>query len=78
MGKTRSAFDLKELLNQRSKRQEDQMQQTEYAEKMDIITLDAFELIPSEDNFYSTEELEGLMFTIAFLVIGHPAIKRKL
>ena len=55
MGKTRSAFDLKELLNQRSKRQEDQMQQPEYAEKMDIITLDAFELIPSEDNFYSTE-----------------------
>ena len=42
MGKTRSAFDLKELLNQRSKQQEDQMQQPEYAEKMDIITLDAY------------------------------------
>lgn len=74
MGKTRSAFDLKELLNQRSKRQEDQMQQPEYAEKMDIITLDAFELIPSEDNFYSTEELEGLMFTIALLGVLQPLL----
>lgn len=74
MGKTRSAFDLKELLNQRSKQQEDQMQQPEYAEKMDIITLDAFELIPSEDNFYSTEELEGLMFTIALLGVLQPLL----
>lgn len=74
MGKKRSGFDLKELLNQRSKQQEGQMQQPEYAEKMDITMLDVFDLVPSEDNFYSTEDIEGLMFEIALLGVLQPLL----
>lgn len=74
MGKTRSGFDLKELLNQRSKQQEETQMQQDRTEDMDIIMLDVFDLMPSEDNFYSTENIEGLMFEIALLGVLQPLL----
>lgn len=74
MGKTRSGFDLKELLNQRSKQQEEAQMQQEQTEDMEIVMLNVFDLIPSEDNFYSTEDIEGLMFEIALLGVLQPLL----
>lgn len=74
MGKTRSGFDLKELLNQRSKQQGAARMQQEHTEDMEIVMLNVFDLIPSEDNFYSTEDIEGLMFEIALLGVLQPLL----
>lgn len=74
MGKTRSGFDLKDLLNQRSKQQEEAQTQQEPKEEMEIIMLNVFDLIPSEDNFYNTEDIEGLMFQIALLGVLQPLL----
>lgn len=76
MGKARSGFDLKELLNQRSKQQGETMQQEEQGttEGMNVVMLNAYDLIPSEDNFYSVEDIEELKFSIALLGVLQPLL----
>ena len=75
MGK-KSGFDLKELMNQRSLEKTGQ-QDTEYIEDdMEIVTLDIYDLVPSEDNFYSLEDIENLKSSIARFGLLQPILVR--
>lgn len=75
MGK-KSGFDLKELMNQRSLEKTGQ-QDTEYIEDdMEIVTLDIYDLVPSEDNFYSLEDIESLKCSIARFGLLQPILVR--
>ncbi|RGU89813.1 hypothetical protein DWW31_18345 [Clostridium sp. AF15-17LB] len=75
MGK-KSGFDLKELMNKRSLEKTGQ-QDTEYIEDdMEIITLDVYDLVPSEDNFYSMEDIESLKSSIVRFGLLQPILIR--
>lgn len=75
MGK-KSGFDLKELMNKRSLEKTGQ-QDTGYIEDdMEIIILDVYDLVPSEDNFYSLEDIESLKSSIVRFGLLQPILIR--
>lgn len=49
-------FNLKELLNQRSKEKEAEQEAGKQEEKMEIEYVDVYDLIPSKENFYHVDE----------------------
>lgn len=67
-----SNFNLKELLSQRSLQQEGQKEQQE--EGLESLTVDVFDLIPSEENFYNTEKIEELKQLIKAFGVLQPLL----
>lgn len=72
MAKSGNTFNLKELLSERSLRQEERKEQQE--EGMESITLDVYDLIPSEENFYSTERIGELKQLIKAFGVLQPLL----
>lgn len=70
----KSGFDLKELMNQRSLFKEDAKGQQEQEDEMEIEMLDIYDLVPLQENFYSTEEIEDLKFSIGLLGVLQPLL----
>lgn len=75
MSKKASSFDLKKLMNQRSLQM--QGQQDDEIEDMEIVMLDVYELEPSGDNFYSTEDIEDLKYKIALMGVLQPLLVKQ-
>lgn len=76
--KQQKKFDLHQLLNERSKAAAAQPQQEPRpAEGMEQLTLDVYDLIPSKDNFYSTENVEDLKQSIALVGVLQPLLVRR-
>lgn len=67
-----SNFNLKELLSQRSLQQEERQEQRE--EGLEGLTVDVFDLIPSEENFYHTEKIEELKQLIKAFGVLQPLL----
>lgn len=67
-----SNFNLKELLSQRSLQQEERQEQRE--EGLEGLTVDVFDLIPSEENFYNTEKIEELKQLIKAFGVLQPLL----
>ncbi len=62
-----TGFDLTSLLNEKSKAaeaQENDIQAEEQENEFEIVMLDVEDLMPSRDNFYSTENIEELAVSI--------------
>lgn len=65
-----AGFDLNSLLNAKSKNTiRSQATQTEQAEGFKVVMLDVEDLMPSKDNFYSTENIDELALSIE--LVGH-------
>lgn len=65
-----AGFDLNSLLNAKSKNTiRSQAVQTEQAEEFKVVMLDVEDLMPSKDNFYSTENIDELALSIE--LVGH-------
>lgn len=67
-----SNFNLKELLSQRSLQQEERQEQRK--EGLEGLTVDVFDLIPSEENFYNTEKIEELKQLIKAFGVLQPLL----
>ena len=77
-------FNLNQLLSERSRmaaEKQDEQQDTdirrETPAELEQVMLDIHELIPSEENFYSVEDIEELKKTIALVGILQPLLVRK-
>lgn len=67
-----SNFDLKDLLNNRSK--ETNMQVEEYKTDGVVELVDIYDMIPSQDNFYSVKEIMDLVNSIKLVGILQPLL----
>ena len=69
-------FDLHQLLNERSRAavQIQPQQESTPAESMTQLTLDVYDLIPSQENFYSTENIEDLKQSISLVGVLQPLL----
>lgn len=67
-------FNLKELLSQRSLQKEGQQDKERQEEELESVTVDVYDLIPSEDNFYSTEHIEDLKQSIRVFGVLQPLL----
>lgn len=65
-------FDLKDLLNNRSK--ETDMQEEEYKTDGVVELVDIYDMIPSQDNFYSVAEIMDLVNSIKLVGILQPLL----
>lgn len=77
MSNKRSGFDLKELLNQRSLQQQEETTEQQPGteeDEMEIVMLDVYDLIPSKENFYNTENIKDLKFSIGLLGVLQPLL----
>ena len=72
MAKSSNPFNLKELLSQRSLQQEERQEQQE--EGLESLKVDVYDLIPSEENFYSTEKIEELKQLIKAFGVLQPLL----
>lgn len=71
------AFRLSDLMNERSIREAEQVENVP-EERMETVYRDVFDLVPSEDNFYSTEKLENMKQSIeAFGVLQNLLIRKE-
>lgn len=68
-------FDLKDLLNERSKAAAvERAQEPRTADGMEQLTLDVYDLIPSKENFYSTQYINDLKQSIAIVGLLQPIL----
>lgn len=65
-------FDLKDLLNNRSK--ETDMQEEEYKTDGVVELVDIYNMIPSQDNFYSVDEIMDLVNSIKLVGVLQPLL----
>lgn len=70
-------FDLHQLLSERSKEAAAVAQEPHQAENMEQLTLDVYDLIPSKDNFYSTENVEDLKQSISLVGVLQPLLVKR-
>lgn len=70
-------FDLHQLLNERSKAAAEQPQEQHPAESMEQLTLDVYDLIPSKENFYNTENIDDLKQSISLVGVLQPLLVRR-
>ena len=78
----KTGFDLHQLLNERSRAeakngQEKKQDGGQQAENMEQLTLDVYDLIPSKENFYSTENVEDLKRSISLVGILQPLLVKR-
>lgn len=70
----KSNFNLKELLSQRSLQQDGQQDKEQREEELESVTVDVYDLIPSKDNFYSTEHIEDLKQSVRVFGVLQPLL----
>lgn len=70
-------FDLHQLLSERSKEAAEAAQEPHQTENMEQLTLDVYDLIPSKDNFYSTENVEDLKQSISLVGVLQPLLVKR-
>ncbi len=63
-GKMANKFDLKSLLNEKSLKKEDLQENKAKNKTFKVTSLSVYDLIPSEHNFYSTDDIEDLKAAI--------------
>lgn len=78
----KTGFDLHQLLNERSRAeakrgQEKEQDRGRQAENMEQLTLDVYDLIPSKENFYSTENIDDLKRSISLVGILQPLLVKR-
>lgn len=78
----KTGFDLHQLLNERSRAeakngQEKKQDGGQQAENMEQLTLDVYDLIPSKENFYSTENVDDLKRSISLVGILQPLLVKR-
>lgn len=78
----KTGFDLHQLLNERSRAeakhgQENRQDSRQQAENMEQLTLDVYDLIPSKENFYSTENIDDLKQSISLVGILQPLLVKR-
>lgn len=78
----KTGFDLHQLLNERSRAeakhgQENKQDGRQQAENMEQLTLDVYDLIPSKENFYSTENIDDLKRSISLVGILQPLLVKR-
>ena len=68
-------FDLHQLLNERSKAAAvEREKEPRTADGMEQLTLDVYDLIPSQENFYSTQYINDLKQSIAIVGLLQPLL----
>ena len=71
-------FDLHQLLNERSKaaavERDAEQREPRTADGMEQLTLDVYDLIPSQENFYSTQYINDLKQSIAIVGVLQPLL----
>lgn len=72
----KKAFNLTDLLSTRSVSKEAQNQATESHDGMELLWVDIDDLVPTEENFYSMDGIEGLKWSIRLLGILQPLLVR--
>ena len=71
-------FDLHDLLNERSKAAAvEREKEPRRADGMEQLTLDVYDLIPSQDNFYSTQYIDDLKQSIAIVGLLQPLLVKR-
>lgn len=78
----KTGFDLHQLLNERSRAeakhgQENRQDSRQQTENMEQLTLDVYDLIPSKENFYSTENIDDLKQSISLVGILQPLLVKR-
>ena len=78
----KTGFDLHQLLSERSRAeakhgQENRQDSRQQAENMEQLTLDVYDLIPSKENFYSTENIDDLKQSISLVGILQPLLVKR-
>ena len=78
----KAGFDLHQLLSERSRAeakngQEEKQDGGQQAENMEQLTLDVYDLIPSKENFYSTENVDDLKRSISLVGILQPLLVKR-
>lgn len=78
----KAGFDLHQLLSERSRAeakhdQEKKQDGGQQAENMEQLTLDVYDLIPSKENFYSTENVDDLKRSISLVGILQPLLVKR-
>ena len=77
----KAGFDLHQLLSERSRAEAKHGQEKQdggqQAENMEQLTLDVYDLIPSKENFYSTENVEDLKRSISLVGILQPLLVKR-
>lgn len=72
----KKAFNLTDLLNTRSAKKEAQKPTTESQDDMELLWIDMENLVPTADNFYRMDDIEGLKWSIRLLGILQPLLVR--
>ena len=76
-----AGFDLHQLLSERSRAEAKHGQEKQdggqQAENMEQLTLDVYDLIPSKENFYSTENVDDLKRSISLVGILQPLLVKR-
>lgn len=71
-------FDLHDLLNERSKEAAvEREKEPRRADGMEQLTLDVYDLIPSQDNFYSTQYINDLKQSIEIVGLLQPLLVKR-
>jgi len=71
-------FDLHQLLNERSKAAAVEREKEPHAaDGMEQLTLDVYDLIPSQENFYSTQYINDLKQSIAIVGLLQPLLVKR-
>ena len=74
-------FDLHQLLNERSKaaavERDAEQREPRTADGMEQLTLDVYDLIPSQENFYSTQYINDLKQSIAIVGLLQPLLVKR-
>ena len=71
-------FDLHQLLNERSKAAAvEREKEPRTADGMEQLTLDVYDLIPSQENFYSTQYINDLKQSIAIVGLLQPLLVKR-
>ena len=77
----KAGFDLHQLLSERSRAEAKHGQEKQdggqQAENMEQLTLDVYDLIPSKENFYSTENVDDLKRSISLVGILQPLLVKR-
>ena len=78
----KAGFDLHQLLSERSRAeakhdQEKKQDGGQQAENMEQLTLDVYDLIPSKENFYNTENVDDLKRSISLVGILQPLLVKR-
>lgn len=77
----KTGFDLHQLLSERSRAEAKHGQEKQdggqQAENMEQLTLDVYDLIPSKENFYSTENIDDLKRSISLVGILQPLLVKR-